>query len=144
MLYCKSRSANERSAMRLWTNTEDMSSKPPFSLGAPSQPPAVLLEKIDPEVHPKGFVILCVIRVPGIRIGISAPLAGRLCFRFCSSFKKTSKRMRCRYSFFVHPIYCLCTSFLSSYSRNSDPGSHSRLFSPPDGHPYLGNITIML
>ena len=35
------------------------------------------------------------------------------------------------FPFFPHPIYYLCPFCSLPPSRNSDPGSHSRLFSPP-------------
>ena len=54
--------------------------------------------------------------------------------------------MRCRY------FYCRLFFYFLSFvfallltlppSRNSDPRSHSRLFSPPDGGPYLKSIII--
>ena len=43
---------------------------------------------------------------------------------------------------FSFPIPFIVLTLLLSLppGRNSDPGSHSRLFSPPDGGPYLRNM----
>ena len=43
---------------------------------------------------------------------------------------------------FFHPVYCLRPSFSLSPNCNSDPGSRSRLFSPPGGGPYLRCIRV--
>ena len=68
----------------------------------------------------------------GIIIGLSAPRTGRLHFGFRSSFDRTTKRTRCRHLFFFFLIAFAIFALLFSLppSRISDPGSHSRLFSP--------------
>ena len=67
-----------------------------------------------------------------IRVGLSAPLTDGPHVLFCCSFEKNPKRMRSRSYFLFHFILCIRFSLLFSFppSRNSDPGSHSRLFSP--------------
>ena len=63
---------------------------------------------------------------------MSAPLANRPYFGFCSSFEKTTKRVRCRYVFF--PSRVTFAPLLSlPPSPISGPGSHCRLFAPPGG-----------
>ena len=76
--------------------------------------------------------------VLGIIIALSSPLADRPYFLFCSSFAKELRNVLGAGIFilFFVPFNFLALLFSLRPSRNSDPGSHSRLF-PPDGGPHL-------
>ena len=55
--------------------------------------------------------------VVGIKIGLSAPLADRPYFGFCSSFEGTTKSVRCRYNGGILCIHCsdVCIYILVYY-----------------------------
>ena len=73
--------------------------------------------------------------IPGIRSGPLPPLADSPYFRFCSSFAKELRKvyMRRSFLFFLIPFIVFAHLFSPPLGRNSDPGSHNKLFSPPMG-----------
>ena len=75
----------------------------------------------------------------GMQIGVLHLTGGSSIFMFCSSFANDFETYEVQvytYQSF-HPVYCLRLAYPLSPNRNSDPGSCSRLFSPPDCGPYL-------